>query len=203
MKLGKGESLVKQYNCYNTSDGQSEVLTVTNRRVIATHVDRLGKAHEEMRIEDIKSVTTGFGKRKITFLKVGIYFLIMGLLVVLAGILIANTDESALIPFVIMGVFLMVMGLIFLLIKQEMAQFYLYISTNIGEGRSINSNVSTGAIGSTNKKRKKGGVIAGGGQKNIKIVIDQAMCRGIIDELGSILFDLQIKPQEEDKKEIV
>lgn len=194
MKLGRGEALVKQYSCYHTSDGKSETLTVTNRRIIATHFNKLGKTQEEIRIKDVKSIDTGYGKTKIRMIAVGIIICILSIMFFAMGKIFSDGgEEEALIPCVSVGIIVAIIGaLIALFGGTKVEQFYLYISTNISEGKAIASSVSTGEVSSKRKKFNN----ATNPQEKIKITIDKTSCQNIIEELGCIIFDLQTQKEK-------
>ncbi len=185
MKLGTGENLVKQYDYYHTSNGNKEAITVTNRRIVATHTDAYGESREEIRVCDVKSVDSGYHRAKNYNFK-WLLLSLIGLFLLIVG----ATEEEMNVVLVLVGVAAVVLGFVLLFATAKLAQhFYVSINTDMGEGKAIHSNVSTAGVvyGASGKTKKT----VARTQRKVTVYIEESVVTAIMDELGGVILELQ------------
>lgn len=182
MKLGTGENLVKQYDYYHTSNGNKGSITVTNRRIVATRIDKCGESREEIRVRDVKSIDSGYHRVK----KYDFNWLFLSLIGIVLFILGVKEEEVNTL-LAILGGLCFIGGFILLFVTAKLAQnFYISIHTDMAEGRAIHSAVSTMAI--LNESQKKKVIMT---KKKVTIYIEESVAVSLMDEIGGIILELQ------------
>ncbi len=175
MVLAPNEKIIKEWHYGYTKTKKEQIdcaLTVTDKRVIASHRGKLTNATQEVRTKDIYGVSASNIRQSIApgvrCILYGIVFFIIFLAFTMAG----DTAEYAT-PFLLIGGAWVVLGILIILLSGSNVQLYLY--TNAIENPGL-------VISQSSFVRKKG--------KNtkIKIKVNKSVADEMVSTIGSLLL---------------
>ena len=183
MTLGSNEKLIRVYEYCRTSENQEDSLVITDRRVVAVHRNQHGMSREEIRIADIRSVDSSWHSRTERSPAGGIV-LLLGLILAICAFIIPGLQNGSLMWVVFaLGVALVVVGIfLFILLVKKDVSVKLHIITDVIDGHALS--VEAARLGIPSK--------ATAGPKEILLTIDPKQAMNIAEEVGTIIWSLQI-----------